>query len=155
MNAIVQAKQKELIGKQARLELRQEKRKDSLDQTKEYREYKAFTQQMSRASTIIDTMVKNFQGQDLGKIKDLVFDPETGHLVYAVIAFGGLFAMDKLFAVPWKALRWTGNKTYYVLNIDKATLEKAPGFDKNHWPDCSNSWNLQRDTLNEFYGVNY
>jgi sporulation protein YlmC with PRC-barrel domain len=113
-------------------------------------------QQMSRASNIIDTTVKNFQGQDLGEIKDLVLDPETGHIVYAVIAFGGVFGIgDKLFAVPWKALRWTGDTTHYVLNIDKTSLEKAPGFDKNHWPDCSNSWNLQRDALNQFYGVNY
>jgi sporulation protein YlmC with PRC-barrel domain len=156
MNIAVE-KEENLVEKSAEvkettLELPQDNRKEMIEQTKESNE---LMQQTSRASKIIDSSVKNFHGYDLGEIKDLVIDPETGHIVYAVISFGGVFGLgDKLFSVPWKALRWTGNKTHYTLDIDKTTLEKAPGFDKNHWPDSSSKWDQQRKEVDQFYRVN-
>jgi sporulation protein YlmC with PRC-barrel domain len=111
-------------------------------------------QEIRCVSKIIDTTVKNFQGFDLGEIKSLVFEPESDQIACAVISFGGISdSADKLFAVPWKALRWTGDKTHYVLHISRATLEKAPGFHKNHWSDHSNIWDLQREELEHFYSV--
>ena len=64
-------------------------------------------QQVSRASKIIGTKVKNSKGESLGDIKDLVMDPENGQVVYGVVSFGGILGMgDKLFAIPWGALVW-------------------------------------------------
>lgn len=60
---------------------------------------------------------------------------------------------DKLFALPWKALQWTRDGEYYTLNMDKATLAKAPGFDKNQWPDSSAKWDQQREVTYQFYRV--
>ena len=155
--ADVPEKQKELVEKQqevkeAQKELKQETRKESLETTHEVNKEML---QVSRASKINGTNVKNTKGENLGGIKDLVIDPESGHVVYAVVSFGGILGLgDKLFAIPWSVLHWTRDKEYYVLDLDKETLKNAPGFDKKHWPDSSNKWDLQREEINQFYHVN-
>lgn len=144
--ADVEAKKEELKEqqqdvKEAQKELKQETNKKMLE--------------VSRASKIIGTDVKNPKGENLGGIKDLVLDPESGQVVYAVVSYGGVLGMgSKLFAIPWSVLRWTRDKDYYVLDMDKETLKKAPGFDKKHWPDSSNKWEQQREQINQFYRVN-
>jgi sporulation protein YlmC with PRC-barrel domain len=111
-------------------------------------------QQVSRASKIIGAHVTNAKGENLGDIKELVLDPQTGQVVYAVVSFGGLLGVgDKLFALPWQALHWTGDKGYYALNEEKSTLTNAPGFDKKHWPDSSSRWDQLREETNQFYHV--
>ena len=155
--ADVQEKQKELTEKkqevkEAQKELKQESRKELVESTHEANKEML---QVSRASKIIGTNVKNPKGENLGGIKDLVLDPESGHVVYAVVSFGGVLGMgSKLFAVPWSVLHWTSDKKYYVLDLDKETLKKAPGFDKKHWPDSSSKWEQQREEINQFYHVN-
>jgi hypothetical protein len=43
--------------------------------------------------------------------------------------------------VPWSALQLDEDEKCFILNVDKQTLEKAPGFDKNNWPDMADtSW---------------
>lgn len=111
-------------------------------------------QQVSRASKITGAKVKNTTGDSLGDIKDLVIDPSNGQVVYAVVSFGGVMGMgNKLFAIPWRALHWSSPKDYYVLDLDKETLKKAPGFDKKHWPENSEKWEEQRQALGQFYRV--
>jgi sporulation protein YlmC with PRC-barrel domain len=155
--ADVQEKKQELLEKQQQVnekqrELQQERRKESVERAKESNQS---MQQVSRASKIIGTHVTNSSGDSLGDIKELVLDPESGQVVYAVISFGGVLGMgDKLFAVPWKALHWTRDKEYYALDVDKTTLKTAPGFDKKHWPDSSNKWDQQREEIYQFYHVN-
>jgi sporulation protein YlmC with PRC-barrel domain len=145
----VKEKQQEVKEKQQ--ELRQESRKELNEQAQKRNES---MQQVSRASKIIGSMVKNYHGSALGEIEDLVLDPENGQVVYAVISFGGVFGLgDKLFAVPWKALHCSVDKTHYVLDVDKTILDKASGFDKNHWPDSASIWDQQREELNQLYRV--
>jgi len=147
--ADVQEKQQEVKEKQK--ELIQDRREESAARVQAANES---MQQVSRASKIIGTTVKNSKGDKLGKIKELVLNPETGQVVYAVVSFGGLMGVgDKLFALPWKALHWTRDKEYYVFDVDKSTLKKAPGFDKKHWPDSS-KWDQLREEVKEFYQIN-
>lgn len=146
----VQEKQQEVKEKQK--ELKQERQEESAERVQASNES---MQQVSRASKIIGTNVKNSKGDSLGKIKELVLDPESGQVVYAVVSFGGLMGVgDKLFAMPWKSLHWTRDKKHYVLDVDKTTLKKAPGFDKKHWPDSSNKWNQLSEEINQFYRAN-
>ena len=44
---------------------------------------------------------------------------------------------DKLFAIPWSSLAVDTVEKRFVLNVDKALLERAPGFDKNNWPNMA------------------
>lgn len=150
-SADAQKKQQEATEKQR--ELKDARHQESVERSA--REANQAMQQISRASKIIGTDVKNSQGQNLGKVKELVLDPETGQVVYAVVSFGGVLGVgDKLFAVPWRVLSWTRDKEYYILNVDKDTLKKAPGFDKKHWPDSAAKWQQQREELDQFYRVN-
>ena len=145
----VQEKQQEVKEKQKEL------KKERLEESAEcVQATNKSMQQVSRASKIIGTNVKNPDGDKLGDIKELVLDPESGQVVYVVVSFGGILGVgDKLFALPWKALHWTRDKQYYVLDVDKSTLKKAPGFDKKHWPDSS-KWDQLREEVKEFYQAN-
>jgi hypothetical protein len=46
---------------------------------------------------------------------------------------------NKLFAVPWSVLRVDEDKKCFILDADKETLERAPGFDKDNWPDMADT----------------
>ena len=92
------------------------------------------------------------KGEDLGTIKDLMIDTSSGRVAYAVLAFGGFLGMgDKLFAVPFKALDLDAKNKCFKLAVDKERLEKAHGFDQNHWPDMADqSWQSE---VHGVYGV--
>lgn len=92
------------------------------------------------ASTLEGDPVRNSVGDDLGTVDEIMIDLPSGRVAYAVLSFGGVLGMgSKLFAVPWNALRVDEDEQCLVLDIDKQTLETAPGFDKNNWPDMADS----------------
>lgn len=90
------------------------------------------------AGTLTGDRVRNSAGEDLGKIEEIMIDVQTGRVAYAVLSFGGFLGIgDKLFAVPWQAMTLNEADHEFVLNVDKAALENAPGFDKDNWPDMA------------------
>ncbi len=104
------------------------------------------------ADTLIGTDVYNQQSEILGDIKEIILNLQSGRINYAVLSFGGFLGMgEKLFAVPWSALKLDSKNKYFVLNVDKEHLKSAPGFDKDHWPNMSeNSWSAG---IHSYYGV--
>jgi len=94
------------------------------------------------ASTLKGDSVKNSAGEDLGKVDEIMIDIPSGRIAYAVLSFGGVLRMgNKLFAVPWDAFTVDEDNKCFILNVEKQTLESAPGFDKNSWPDMAdNTW---------------
>lgn len=96
-----------------------------------------------KASSIISAKVINPKGESLGDIKEIVIDPRSGKVAYAVIAFGGFLSVgEKLFAIPFSALDYSVQNNEYVLNVSKERLESAPGFDPKHWPTMDDEiWN--------------
>jgi sporulation protein YlmC with PRC-barrel domain len=103
------------------------------------------------ASTLKGDKVVNLQGEDLGKIEELMIDLNRGRVGYAVLSFGGFLGMgDKLFAIPWEALAVDITEKRFVLNVDKELLKRAPGFDKNNWPNMTDpAWGAE---LYGYYG---
>ena len=88
------------------------------------------------ASTICSDAVVNDQGESLGEIEELMIDLTSGRVAYAVLSFGGFLGMgNKLFAVPFEALELDADNHCFILNVPRAKLEQAPGFDKDKWPD--------------------
>lgn len=88
------------------------------------------------ASTLIGDKVINSQGEDLGKIEEIMLDLENGCVSYAVLSFGGILGIgDKLFAVPWNAMKLNTDKKAFILDVDKERLRNAPGFNKDNWPE--------------------
>lgn len=60
-----------------------------------------------RATEIQGSLVTNPSGEALGEIKDFVLDKTQGRVGYAVLSFGGFLGLgEKLFALPWRALRY-------------------------------------------------
>ncbi|MBU0718911.1 MAG: PRC-barrel domain-containing protein [Planctomycetes bacterium] len=106
---------------------------------------------IEKASEIIGRSVQNDQGETLGKIKDLVIDPDRYRVSYSVLTFGGFLGLgNKLFAIPNGAMQMLNSEDYAVLTMDKDRLKDAPGFDEDKWP------NLADETvaagIYEFYG---
>ena len=90
------------------------------------------------ATDLIGHSVVNPEGEDLGKIENLVVATNSGQIVYAVLSFGGFLGLgDKFFAIPWEALNIEQDGNRVVLGLDKARLEQAPGFNKEDWPDMA------------------
>ena len=103
------------------------------------------------ASTLKGTAVRNSAGEDLGKIEELMFDVNSGRISYAVLSFGGFLGIgDKFFAIPWEKLRVDTENEVVIIDIDKQTLENAPGFDKDNWPSSSeHTWLVD---VYDYYG---
>src|SRR6202000_2086404 len=90
------------------------------------------------ASTVAGDPGRNSTGEDLGKIEEIMLDIPSGHVAYAVLSFGGFLGIgDKLFAVPWSSLRIDEGQHEFILDVDRQTLENAPGFNKDAWPDMA------------------
>jgi sporulation protein YlmC with PRC-barrel domain len=104
------------------------------------------------ADTLIGDSVVNAADEDLGDIKEIMLDMQTGQVAYAVLSFGGFMGMgDKLFAVPWQALHLDTVNKRFVLDIDKQQLQNAPGFDKDAWPDMADAQWARH--IHSFYGT--
>jgi sporulation protein YlmC with PRC-barrel domain len=105
-----------------------------------------------KASDLIGKKVVNPEGKTLGDIKNLAIDAESGRVAYGILSFGGFLGIgDKLFAIPWGALRVGPGGDNFILNVAKEKLEKAPGFDSDMWPDLTNRKTASE--LHTYYGI--
>jgi sporulation protein YlmC with PRC-barrel domain len=104
------------------------------------------------ASTLAGDSVRNTTGEDLGKVDEIMIDIPSGRVAYAVLSFGGILRMgNKLFAVPWSSLKVDEDEKCFILDVTKKTLESAPGFDKDQWPDMADTtW---RSAVYKYYGA--
>ncbi|TQK07607.1 PRC-barrel domain-containing protein [Herbaspirillum sp. SJZ107] len=104
------------------------------------------------ADTLLGEKVVNAYDIELGDIREIMLDMQTGQVAYAVLAFGGFLGMgEKLFAVPWQALHLDTANKRFLLNVDKDRLKTAPGFDKDAWPDMADmQW---ANSIHSFYGT--
>jgi len=84
--------------------------------------------------------------------RELMIEMSSGKINYAVLSYGGFLGMgDRLFAVPWPALKLDTANKRFILNASKEQLKNAPGFDKDHWPAMADStWVTD---VHNFYGV--
>ncbi|MEH8017354.1 PRC-barrel domain-containing protein [Rheinheimera muenzenbergensis] len=100
------------------------------------------------ANTLLGNDVYNHKEESLGDIKEIMLDISSGKVSYAVLSFGTFLGMgEKLFAVPWDALKLDTQNKRFVLAIEKERLSKAPGFDKHKWPNMADkTWAKDIDT---------
>lgn len=90
------------------------------------------------ATSIIGDKVHNKQGEHLGSIKDIMLNVHTGDIEYYIIEFGGFLGIgEKFFAIPFRLLTIDPDQQLFVFDQSKEMLEKAPGFDKQHWPETN------------------
>lgn len=92
------------------------------------------TMQAMRASKLIGMKVNGAQGKDVGEIKDLIVNVNTGDVRYALLEFDpGFFKSEKLFAIPVKELKKDGDKdALHYADTSRQKMERA-GVDKADW----------------------
>jgi sporulation protein YlmC with PRC-barrel domain len=104
------------------------------------------------ANEMLGLPVKNFAKEHLGVIEEIVLDNDIGKVSYVVLSVGGLFGVgDKFFALPWSVLHYDKSDQCIIINERKENLQKAPGFDKEHWSDMTNqAWG---QAIYEYFGT--
>ncbi|WPL18164.1 PRC-barrel domain protein [Thiorhodovibrio winogradskyi] len=104
------------------------------------------------AETLMGNDVYNQDDEKLGDTKEIMLNMRSGQVAYAVMSFGGFLGMgEKLFAVPWSALKLDTEHKRFVLDVDKERLENAPGFDQDKWPDMADpTW---EKGIHAYYGT--
>lgn len=117
-----------------------------------YRNHTGPGPRLMGANTLDGNDVYNKQDEDLGDIKEIMLDMPSGRVAYAVLSFGGFLGMgEKLFAVPWSALKLDTLNHRFVLDVSKERLKEAPGFDKDVWPNMADpAW---VNSVHTYYGV--
>jgi sporulation protein YlmC with PRC-barrel domain len=90
------------------------------------------------ASSLAGDKVVNPSGEHLGEIHEVMLDLVTGTIDYFVIEFGGFLGLGvKYFAIPLRLLKLDAPNKRFIFNQSREVLEKAPGFDMDHWPDTN------------------
>lgn len=104
------------------------------------------------AGYLAGTQVINRQDEPLGQVEEIVIDVPRGCIAYAAMASGGFLGLgERLFAVPWTALRYDAGRQCFVMDARKEIFENAPGFDKNHWPtQPQREWHVD---VHHYYGA--
>ena len=105
------------------------------------------------ANTLEGDDVKNLQGETLGEIKEIMIDVPRGRVAYAVMSSDGFLGIGrKYFALPWAALTLDPEQECFVIDADKDRFEKAPGFDKDHWPSSAD-FDVMQEPIHEYWGA--
>src|SRR5690348_18019445 len=83
--------------------------------------------------SLIGDPVVDREGNDIGRIEELMVDVATGRVAYAVLSFGGFLGFgDKLFAIPWsdrKSTRLNSSHpsiSYAVFCLKKKRKKRLP-----------------------------
>ncbi|MGY3885918.1 PRC-barrel domain-containing protein [Aeromonas aquatica] len=106
------------------------------------------------ASTLNGDDVYDPRGEKLGSIKELMLDIENGKVCYAVLSFGGFLSLgEKLFAVPWSALKVDTENKRFIMDTTEERMKNAPGFDRDNWPNMADtSW---EKSIYSYYDTRY
>jgi sporulation protein YlmC with PRC-barrel domain len=100
------------------------------------------------STSIVGDKVHNPAGEQLGGIKDIMIDLETGKIVYFVIEFGGFLGIGvKYFAIPFSLLKVDPENKQFIFDQSRDAMSEAPGFDMDHWPDT----NIHLEKVNEYW----
>ena len=100
--------------------------------------------QMRRVTHLTGMEVKNPENQDLGDIEDFAINASDGHVMYDIIAFGGVAGVgEKYAAVPANAVRLQPQTHAALLNATRQTLESV-AFSPSEFPNLGSPEYMQR-----------
>ena len=81
------------------------------------------------ASEIKGSTVKNRQREEIGDIDEVLIEPDSGRVRFAILSVGGFLGLGSTrVAVPWSAFEISrqGGRITYMLDATRERLEKAP-----------------------------
>src|SRR6185437_6789 len=92
------------------------------------------------ASTLDGDKILSTDGDEVGKVKDIMLDVQAGRIAYVVMSSGGFLGIgDKLLAIPWNALTLDTTRKCFLVSLSSEKIKNAPGFDKQHWPSMADA----------------
>jgi sporulation protein YlmC with PRC-barrel domain len=104
-----------------------------------------------QSSKLVGTKVKSSQGEEIGIIKDVVLDRNTGCMAYTVLSTGGggtrATGGGKIVAVPWAVYSPTSDLSVLTVTVDRERIYNAPVFDYARIDEYS-----RPDYINNVYG---
>lgn len=110
-----------------------------------------------QVSKLVGTKVKSSQGEEIGVVKDVVIDRNSGCMAYTVLSTegGGTTRSDggKLVAVPWTVYSPSSDVSVLTTTVDRQRIYSAPVFDYAHIEEYS-----RPDYINNvysYYGVTH
>jgi hypothetical protein len=78
------------------------------------------------ASKVFDLKMQGSPGTDLKKIENIVGDAPQGHVLYALVNYGGFLDIgEKTSAVPWQTLTINEKEGYAKINATREKLDAA------------------------------
>ncbi len=104
---------------------------------------------LKRASRIMNARIVSPQGENLGRVHDIVLTPDLSGISYLAVSRGGILGIGgTLHAVPWSVVSPGLNGTY-VAPITVEQFKQSRGFSPSSWPGSAESvWpaaNLRRE----------
>jgi sporulation protein YlmC with PRC-barrel domain len=104
-----------------------------------------------RSEQLLDTDVLDPQNQSLGRVHDLVLQPQSGKIAYLVIGRGGFLGFDEAYIpVPWTDFKVTQNGNLLVLDTTKALMDAAPQVQKDRFAQ-SGHYDQERQVVDQYW----
>jgi hypothetical protein len=73
------------------------------------------------------TKVYNKAGEKLGTIHSVMITKTSGHVVYALLSFGGFLGLGgNVYPVPWPMLTYDPERDGYMVDLTREQIEHAP-----------------------------
>src|SRR5687768_17289137 len=83
------------------------------------------------SSSVEGTSVYDANGKQIGTIKRLVIEKVSGHVIYAVTAFGGFLGLGgETHTIPWEQQHYAPALHGYTTSITEDQLRNAPEFSR-------------------------
>src|SRR5882757_8849539 len=108
-------------------------------------------------SKFIGKKVKSAQGDEIGTVKDIVLDRNTGCLAYTVVSTSGgggagVSGGGKMVAVPWGVYSPSSDLNVFTVTVDRDRIYNAPVFDYARIEEYSRPEYITN--VYSYYGVN-
>ena len=97
---------------------------------------------MVKATEVMGAKLFNQNGENIGEVKDIVFDEKTGGVTHCMLAIGGWLGIgENITVVPAKFVRPSKDRIdEFVLHLDKAKLTPEMSFKPNNAPELTEAW---------------
>jgi sporulation protein YlmC with PRC-barrel domain len=119
---------------------------DSPSRADERSRWYAQSRSWQKCSDLIGKHVRSRTSEDVGEMRNVVIDPDSGRAVYGVIEY-----RSKRFAIPWAAFSLSADAKYFQLNVDTTKLLDSVAFNDSNWPDMTDRrWATE---IHRYYGV--
>src|SRR5436190_566770 len=108
-----------------------------------------------QTSKIVGMKVKDSSGQEIGVVKDVVLDRNTGCMAYTVLSTSGtstrVAGSGKTVAVPWTVYATTSDPSVRTVRVERDRVYNAPAFDYARIDEYSSSGYI--NNIYSYYGV--